>query len=64
MEYALVSPTVKVPENLKDLWGGEYGCPIKNEAGEVIGFAANMPQHEGEEVEAIKLSGEKTTIVG
>ena len=55
--WEAVRPAEKVPEELRDKWGGEWGCPIIDESREVIGYAARMPQSDDDldDIEVILL---------
>jgi hypothetical protein len=63
-DYRFVSPPVKIPEELIEKWGGEYGCPVTDDNGNLLGWAVNMPQYEGQIIEAISIYGELSTITG
>jgi hypothetical protein len=62
--YLLVGPPVRMPSDLIEKWGGEFGCPVMDENRNVLGFAASMPKYEGEAIEAITNEGEITKIIG
>ena len=64
MNYCTVGGTPHLlPIKLQETWGGEYGYPIFNYNNEVIGYAAEMPNiYLPEEIEAITIGGDKTTI--
>lgn len=62
--WKTVSPPEKIPANLVEVWGGEFGCPIKDEHGNLLGWAASMPNFEGEVVETISITGEFGSITG
>lgn len=52
MSWARIAPVKKI-----QFFGWEYGHPVYNRAGTLIGYAANMPSKEGEEIEFIDLHG-------
>jgi len=49
-----ISPAVLIPEEYIEMWGGEYGCPVKDKSGAVIGYAEFMPSCEGQFLHALE----------
>jgi len=53
-----------IPVEFRDKWNGTCGCPVIGKEDKLLGWAANMPSHEGEEVEFISIAGEIGIILG
>ena len=47
-----IKKAVEVPENFKESWGGEFGCPVLCD-GILIGFVDEMPQNNEIEMDII-----------
>lgn len=61
-EWKKIGPAEKVPVELREIWGGEFGCPVFDTNNVCIGWAERMPNGPGEKIEAISLDGVKVEI--
>lgn len=56
------SQQAPIPENLRKKWGGTHGHPIIDDKQRLLGWAAEYPSYEGQEIQVITMSGELKTL--
>ena len=44
----------RVPVEFQEEWGGEFGCPVKNKKGHIVGYAEFMPSCDEELTDALE----------